>query len=78
MAENNLTNWFIVRTGVRQGCILSPILFLITIDWVLRKTYNKAKGIQWKINSHLQDLDFADDLALLSRLLKDLQTKTRD
>ena len=76
VAENNLTNWFIVRTGVRQGCILSPILFLITIDWVLRKTYNKAKGIQWKINSHLEDLDFADDLALLSRLLKDLQTKT--
>lgn len=31
------TNWFSVETGVRQGCVLSPMLFGIAIDWVVRK-----------------------------------------
>jgi hypothetical protein len=33
-----MTEYFKISTGVRQGCILSPILFLIVIDWVMRKT----------------------------------------
>ncbi len=32
----HLTNAFQVRTGVRQGCLLSPILFLLAIDWVMK------------------------------------------
>ena len=71
-----ISNWFSVETGVRQGCILSPLLFLITIDWVMRQTCNIPRGIQWTLYTHLEDLDFADDLALMSRVLNHLKEKT--
>jgi len=69
-----VTDWFSVETGVRQGCVWSPLLFGVLIDWVLRKAceghgmlmrkrVRTLKGIVdgWK----LADLDFADDVALL-------------
>ena len=31
-------NWLDVRTGVKQGCCMSGFLFLLVIDWVMRKT----------------------------------------
>ena len=71
------SEWFTVESGVRQGCIMSPILFLMAIDWVMRKTTaNRPRGIQWTLFSQLEDLDFADDLAVLSSTLTHLQEKT--
>ena len=29
---NYLSEWFYMQSGVRQGCIISPILFLVAID----------------------------------------------
>lgn len=73
----NLTEWFPVESGVRQGCILSPILFLVAIDWIMRNTTkDRPRGIQWTLFSHLEDLDFADDIAALSAKLDHLQEKT--
>ena len=64
---------------MRQGCILSPILFLVTIDWVMRQaTSLRSRGIQWTIFSNLQDLDFADDIAILSSTPTHLQEKSDD
>ena len=58
-----LSDWFKVVCGVRQGCILSPMLFLVAVDWVMRKTTSNCRlGIQWSIFSQLDDLDYADDL----------------
>ncbi|KAI8484467.1 hypothetical protein Bbelb_377380 [Branchiostoma belcheri] len=42
------TDKFEVRTGVRQGCILSPLLFITTIDWVLKKVKAEEQGVQVK------------------------------
>lgn len=62
-----LTNTFQVRTGVRQGCLLSPFLFLLAIDWIMKtSTRERRNRIQWTLWDQLDDLDFADDIALLS------------
>ena len=53
-------------TGLRQGCILLPLLFAVTIDWVLRRTTERTDGgITWLHDAHLCDFDFADDIALI-------------
>ena len=71
------TRKFEVSTGVRQGCLLSPFLFLLAIDWIMNKTTEGAKnGIQWTLWSQLEDLDFADDIALLAHNHQQIQDKT--
>ena len=67
---------FEVKTGVRQGCVMSSVLFNIAIDWVLRRTVeDQRRGIRWTPFSTLEDLDFADDLALLSHTWQHIQEK---
>ena len=52
------------------------LLFLV-IDWIMRTTTEgKKNGIQWTLWTQLEDLDFADDLALLSHNHDQMQGKT--
>ena len=56
---------------------MSSILFLVVIDWIQRQaTSDKRRGIEWTMFSHLEDLDFADDLAEISGNNIHLQEKT--
>ncbi|OOY36395.1 hypothetical protein BOV89_12810 [Solemya velum gill symbiont] len=72
-----MSDSFDVKTGVRQGCLLSPFLFLLVIDWIMKTTTTgKNNGIQWTPWTQLDDLDFADDLALLSHNHSQMQDKT--
>ena len=74
--QGKLTQPVSVGTGVRQGCILSPTLFLLVLDAVMRKTTGgRRRGIQWGISSRLEDLDYADDICLLSQRFTDMQFK---
>ena len=65
-----------IRTGVRQGCLLSPLLFLVILDWVTEIAFATRRGIQWSFMKSLEDLDFSDDLAQLSHRIQDMR-KTR-
>jgi len=68
--------WFEVTTGVKQGCNMSGFLFLIVLDWVMKRTVGGGEnGIRWKFTSKLDDLDFADDIALLSSTKHQMQCK---
>ena len=65
---NDLTDSFGVKTGVKQGCVLSPFLFLLGIDWIMKQTTDDARrGLRLTIFRSLEDLDFADDIVLLSQ-----------
>ena len=65
-------------TRVRQGCVLSLFLFLLVIDFIMKKTVgDRSFGIWWD-EDRLTDLDFADDIALLSDTYNGLQKMTSD
>ena len=50
---------------------------MIKLDWVMRKaTDSKKRGIRWNFTTVLEDLDFVDDISLLSSKFNDLHNKT--
>ena len=68
---------FNIKTGVKQGRNMSGFLFLIAMDWIMRRTVGKGEnGIRWNFSSKLDDLDFADDVALLCSTKQHIQNKT--
>ena len=74
--DGKLTEPFSVQTDVRQGCLLSPTIFLMVVDWVMRQsTAGQRTGIQWTFTKQLVDLDFADDISLLSHKQQDAQER---
>ena len=44
--EGNLTEWFPVDTGVRQGCVLSPLLYTFFINGLVKELNEMNVGIQ--------------------------------
>lgn len=78
MHEGHLTDPFDITTGVRQGCLLSPFLFLLAVDWIMKEaTKNRLNGIQWTLTKQLDDLDFADDIAILSHNYQQMKNKLK-
>src|SRR6218665_2172231 len=43
-----LGEWFMVVSGLRQGCVLSPLIFAIVVDWIMsRGTGENTFGLKW-------------------------------
>ena len=52
---------------VKNRCVMSAFFFNLVIDRMMRHTTeDQPRGIRWTLFDMLEDLDFADDLALLS------------
>lgn len=58
------SNEFLVSTGLRQGDALSPALFNIALESVVRQVLSKAKGIKISDNQQLAIVAYADDLVI--------------
>ena len=70
--ENETSEGFQIKTGVKQGCVMSGFLFLLAIDWVMKKTTAGVKrGIRWDFIIALEDIDFADDVVFISSKFQD-------
>ena len=66
-----------MKTGVCQGCLLSPFLSLLIIDRIIKTiTTGRNNGIQWTLCTQLDHIDFANDLALLSHNHSQMQDNT--
>ena len=50
---------------------------LLCIKWVIKETTNNRQtGIQWSLTEQLEDLDFADDLALMTHTHQQMQEES--
>ena len=58
------TNWIPCNKGIKQGCVLSPMLFAIFLA-DLGSRLSKFKGVKLG-NADIQGLFFADDIVLLA------------
>jgi hypothetical protein len=74
--NSQMTTPIETKPEVRQACLLSPLLFLVVLDKVLKASLaSKARGICWKLTETLEDLDYADDICSLSHSQAHKQSK---
>lgn len=66
------TDWFEVRSGLKQGCILSTLMFNLYINDLSDILSKLNKGILIQ-NSYINHLFYADDLVLMAENENDLQ-----
>ncbi|XP_063613390.1 uncharacterized protein LOC134786664 [Penaeus indicus] len=68
-----LTDWFDIEQGVRQGCIISPHLFNIYSEMIMRNALEDYEG-SIKIEGHsITNLRYADDVVLIAGSIDELQ-----
>ena len=76
--EGKLSEFLEVRNGVRQGCVLSPTLFLLILDRVMKRVKSlRKRRIQWSMKERLEDLDYTDDICLLAQRFCDVEEKLK-
>lgn len=63
--DSGQTGSFLVKSGVRQGCVMSPMMFNLALDWVMRKSILPNDGVQCSPMDTICDLAYADDIAIL-------------
>ena len=79
------TDFFDITTGVLQGDTAAPYLFIIVLDYALRIAFHNPKlgfEVQPRKSSrhpaiHVTDLDFADDLAIVTEDVQHAQELLR-
>ena len=61
------TDWFQIRKGVRQGCILSPCLFNFYAEYIMRNAGLEEAHTRFKIvRRNINNLRYADDTTLMA------------
>ena len=75
------TDWFQIGKGVCQGCILSPCLFTLYAEYIMRNTGWEETQAGIKIaGRNINNLRYADDIILMaeSEELKSLLMKVKE
>ena len=66
-----------MKTGLREGCLLSSLLFLVALDCSQGQPLIARKVFSGPLHILRKPSDFADNLALLSHKIHDMSDKTR-
>ena len=73
------TDWFQIRKGVRQGCILSPCLFNLYAEYIMQNASLDEAGIKIA-GKNISNFRYIDDTNLIaeSEELKNLLMKVKE
>ena len=76
------TDWLQIGKGVRQGCILSPCLFNLYAEYIMRNAGLEEAEVGIKIaRRNISNLKYADDTTLMAESeeeLKNLLMKVKE
>ena len=67
------TDWFQIGKGVRQGCILSPCLFNLYVEYIMRNAgLDEAQPGNKIDRRNINNLRYADDTTLMAESEEEL------
>ena len=75
ITAHGLSDTFVEESGVRQGCLLSPLKFIAWMDALLCWLHDDPSDIQLGDGKDLHALAYADDLWLVAATREALQAK---
>ena len=69
------TDWFQIEKGVHQGCILSPCLFNLYAEYIMRNAGLDEAQVGIKIaESNINNLRYTDDTTLMGESKEELKS----
>lgn len=74
--DGELTEWFKVTVGVRQGCNLSPYLFNLLLEAMIQQATKAVEAGVYISGQLANNLRFADDIDLIAESPEQLQELT--
>ena len=73
--RHGTTDWFQIRKGVRQGCILSSCLFNLYAQYIMRNTGLDEAQAGIKIaGRNINNLRYADDISFMAESEEELKS----
>ena len=73
--RHETTDWFQIRKGVRQGCILSPCLFNLYAEYIMRNAgLEEAEAGIKIVRRNINNLRCADDTTLMAESEEELKS----
>ena len=73
-----MTDWFQIGKGVRQGCMLSPCLFNLYAEYIMRNTgLDEVQAVIKIAGRNINNLSYADDTILMAESKEPLDESER-
>ena len=73
--RHGITDWFQIGKGVRQGCILSPCLFNLYAEYIMRNAgLDKAQARIKIAGRNVNNCRYADDTTLTAKSKEELKS----
>ena len=76
--EHGTIDWFQIRKGISQGCIMSPCLFNFYAEYIMRNAQLDEAQAGIKISGrNINSLRYAEDATLMSEIEEELKKRKR-